>query len=110
MREILVRNATKEFGFAPHDVHNGVFALHDTMEKHNAAVHKLDYPRLNPSSKCSLTISNSTVSRILWWQCTPSQVLEVWIIGKWVSNPLGCEEGGWIDVVGRGPLPLGDVP
>jgi len=36
--EILVRNATEEFGFIPRDVYNGVFKLPWTRDEHAAAV------------------------------------------------------------------------
>jgi len=42
--EILVRNATKEFGFAPRDVYNGVLLLPKTRWWHAKAMDKLKYP------------------------------------------------------------------
>lgn len=36
--KILVRNATKQFGFAPRDVYHGVFRLLDTMHEHDRRV------------------------------------------------------------------------
>ena len=43
--EILVHNATEEFGFAPRDVYNGVLELPDTRKQH-AIVVKLDRSKL----------------------------------------------------------------
>ena len=42
--EILVHNATEEFGFAPRDVYNGVLELPDTRKQHAIAVEKLIVP------------------------------------------------------------------
>jgi hypothetical protein len=39
--DILLHNATEEFGFAPCDVYSGVFDLPRTMEEHAIAVEKL---------------------------------------------------------------------
>ena len=44
--EILVRNATEEFGFAPRDVYNGVFFLRKTKWDHATALGGLKYPDL----------------------------------------------------------------
>jgi hypothetical protein len=44
--EILVRNATEEFGFAPRDVYNGVLDLPATMAEHLSARKGLDYSGL----------------------------------------------------------------
>ena len=44
--EILVRNATEEFGFAPRDVYNGVLDLPATMAEHLSARKGLDYSKL----------------------------------------------------------------
>ena len=44
--EILVRNATEEFGFAPHDVYDGVFQLPYTKDQHAKAVEHLEYTEL----------------------------------------------------------------
>ena len=44
--EVLVRNATEEFGFAPRDVYGGVFALPKTKIRHIAEVGKADYSKL----------------------------------------------------------------
>ena len=42
----LVENAINEFGDAPRDVYNGVFDLPDTLQRHNAALRKLNYTQL----------------------------------------------------------------
>ena len=39
--DILLHNATEEFGFAPRDVYSGVFDLPRTMEEHTIAVEQL---------------------------------------------------------------------
>ena len=44
--EILVRNATEEFGFAPRDVYKGIFFLRKTKRDHAAAVGELNYLEL----------------------------------------------------------------
>jgi hypothetical protein len=44
--EISVYNVTKEFGFAPSDVYNGVLELPRTMEQHAAAVKGLNHTEL----------------------------------------------------------------
>jgi hypothetical protein len=44
--EILVRNATEEFGFAPRDVHDGIFRLGSMREDHINALRSLDYAKL----------------------------------------------------------------
>ena len=44
--EILVRNATEEFGFAPRDVYDGVFNLPATKEEQAAVVGRFDYSKL----------------------------------------------------------------
>jgi hypothetical protein len=40
--DILLRNATEEFGFAPRDVYSGVFDLPRTTEEHTIAVEQLE--------------------------------------------------------------------
>jgi len=44
--EVLVRNATEEFGFIPRDVYRGVFLLSRTRKEHAAAVRRLDCSEL----------------------------------------------------------------
>ena len=44
--EILLHNATEEFGFSPRDVYDGVFRLAKTKETHDEAVKRLNYERL----------------------------------------------------------------
>jgi len=44
--EILVRNAIKEFGFAPRDVYHGVFNLPKMRALRDHDVERLDYPEL----------------------------------------------------------------
>jgi len=44
--EILVHNATEEFGFIPRDVYKGVLRLPETKMNHEKAVDALDYPSL----------------------------------------------------------------
>jgi hypothetical protein len=44
--EILVRNVTEEFGFAPRDVYNGLLGLSDMKKHHIIAVKTLDYTKL----------------------------------------------------------------
>ena len=44
--EILVDNAIEEFGFAPRDMYDGVFKLHNTRLQHANAVETLDYTEL----------------------------------------------------------------
>ena len=52
--EILVRNATEEFGFAPRDVYNGVFHL--TVTKHEHTEAKFNYSALKALAEaCSDT-------------------------------------------------------
>ena len=44
--EILVHNATEEFGFAPRDVYNGVFRLPRTREDHATVLENFDCAEL----------------------------------------------------------------
>ena len=44
--EILVRNATEEFGFAPRDVYDGIFSLLATKRDHATVVNNLEYSEL----------------------------------------------------------------
>ncbi len=41
--KVLVKNATKEFSFAPHDMYNGVLHLPKTREEHATAISSLNY-------------------------------------------------------------------
>jgi len=49
--KILVCNAAGEFGFAPHDVYEGIFFSRSTKGKHNEALREVDYPKLVTLSK-----------------------------------------------------------
>jgi len=68
---ILVRNATEEFGFAPRDVYEGILDIPSARHAHAAALRKLDYSKLLAivdafSEDCEL---NDVSHRVVALQC-----------------------------------------
>ena len=101
--KILVHNATREFGFAPRDVYDGVLDLPWTRSERAAVVEKFNCSKLKTlvekfSDKGKLSNSSHCVVVIHPHKCTPDW--DDWEIdfksvriARWVAELMWLEEG-----------------